>query len=137
MGDLSSWTIREQANPFDLAIGAVKQMGYSNRRGVNSAAFITGRRTGVVYLIGVLVVVAFIASMVKGIVSGREGAGPTPPVSLRTAARFDPQRFILNGLLVPALDTDAMPLRWVDPRPAIQCRPGTSVRVNGVPLVPD
>ena len=82
--------------------------------------------------------VAFIASMVKGIVSVREGegAGPTTPVSLTTAARFDPQRFILNGLLVPALDTDAVPLRWVDPRPAIQCRPGTSVRVNGVPLVP-
>jgi len=33
MGDLTSWTIREQANQFDLAIGAVKRMGYSNRRG--------------------------------------------------------------------------------------------------------
>ena len=102
------------------------------------AAIITGRRTGVVSLIGVLVVAAFIASMVKGIVSVREGegAGPTTPVSLTTAARFDPQRFILNGLLVPALDADAVPLRWVDPRPVIQCRPGTSVRVNGMPLVP-
>jgi hypothetical protein len=82
--------------------------------------------------------VAFIASTVKGIASVRqgEGAGPTTPVSFPTAARFDPQRFILNGLLVPSLDTDAVPLRWVDPRPAIQCRPGTSVRVNGVPLAP-
>ena len=82
--------------------------------------------------------VAFIASTAKGIVSVREGegAGPTTPVSLTTSARFDPQRFILNGLLVPAVDTDRMPLRWIDPRPAIQCRPGTSVRVNGVPLVP-
>ena len=82
--------------------------------------------------------VAFIASTVKGIVSVREGegAGPTTPVSFTPAARFDPQRFILNGLLVPALDTDAVPLRWVDPRPAIQCRPGTSVRVNGGPLTP-
>ena len=82
--------------------------------------------------------VAFIASTVKGIVSVREGegAGPTTPVSRTTAARFHPQRFILNGLLVPALDTDAVPLRWVDPRPAIQCKPGTSVRVNGVPLTP-
>ena len=86
----------------------------------------------------VVVVVAFLASTVKGIVSVREGegAGPATPVSLATAARFDPQRFILNGLLVPALDTDAVPLRWVDPRPAIQCGPETSVRVNGVPLVP-
>ena len=33
MGDLTSWTIREQADQFDLAIGAVKRMGYSNRRG--------------------------------------------------------------------------------------------------------
>ena len=85
-----------------------------------------------------VVVVAFIASMVKGIASVREGegAGPTTPVSLTKAARFDPQRFILNGLLVPALDTDAVPLRWVDPRSALQCRPGTNLRVNGVPLVP-
>jgi hypothetical protein len=82
--------------------------------------------------------VALIASTVKGIVSVREGegAGRTTPVSVTTAAGFDPQRFILNGLLVPALDTDAVPLRWVDPRPAIQCRPGTSVRVNGGPLTP-
>lgn len=33
MGDVTSWTIREQADQFDLAIGAVKRMGYSNRRG--------------------------------------------------------------------------------------------------------
>ena len=73
----------------------------------------------------VVVVGAFIASTVRGIVSVREGegAGPTTPVSLTTTARFDPQRFILNGLLVPGIDTDAV-LRWVDPRPAIQCRPG-------------
>ena len=82
--------------------------------------------------------VAFIASTAEGIVSVREGedAGPPTPVSRPTAARFNPQRFILNGLLVPALDTDAVPLRWVDPRPAIQCGRGTSVRVNGVPLAP-
>jgi hypothetical protein len=42
---------------------------------------------------------------------------------------------MLNGLLVPALDSDAMPLRWVDPRPALACGPGTSVYVNGRPLV--
>lgn len=33
MGDLTSWIIRAQAEQFDRAIGAVKQMGYSNRRG--------------------------------------------------------------------------------------------------------
>jgi signal-transduction protein with cAMP-binding, CBS, and nucleotidyltransferase domain len=33
MGDVTNWIIREQAEQFDRAIGAVKQMGYSNRRG--------------------------------------------------------------------------------------------------------
>jgi CBS domain-containing protein len=33
MGDVTGWTIREQADQFDLAIAAVKQMGHSNRRG--------------------------------------------------------------------------------------------------------
>jgi hypothetical protein len=33
MGDITSWIIRTQAEEFDRAIGAVKQMGYSNRRG--------------------------------------------------------------------------------------------------------
>jgi hypothetical protein len=66
-------------------------------------------------------------------------AGSAPPERLGTvAARVaapDPSRFILNALLVPALDGDAVPLRWVDPRPALRCGPGTSVRVNHEPLV--
>lgn len=44
-------------------------------------------------------------------------------------------RFLLNALLVPALDVDAMPLRWVDPRSALGCGPGSAVRVDGAPLV--
>jgi hypothetical protein len=31
---------------------------------------------------------------------------------------------------VPALDADAVPLRWVDPRPALHCGPDTTVHVN-------
>src|SRR5262245_25884887 len=42
---------------------------------------------------------------------------------------------ILNALLVPALDDDALPLRWRDPRTALRCGPDTTVRVNGEPLV--
>jgi hypothetical protein len=42
---------------------------------------------------------------------------------------------MLNALLVPALDADAVPLRWVDPRSALRCGPNTTVRVNGEPLV--
>ena len=48
----------------------------------------------------------------------------------------DVSRFILNALLVPALDPDSSILRWVDPRPRLRCGPGTVVRVNGVPLRP-
>ena len=49
---------------------------------------------------------------------------------------FDPSRFVLNALLVPALDADAVPLRWVDPRPALHCAPDATVHVNRAPLVP-
>jgi hypothetical protein len=48
----------------------------------------------------------------------------------------DASRFILNALLVPALDPDSSILRWVDPRPRLRCGPGTVVRVNGAPLRP-
>ena len=33
MGDATRWVIRTQQERMDLAIGAVKQMGMSNRRG--------------------------------------------------------------------------------------------------------
>lgn len=56
-------------------------------------------------------------------------AAPAPRLA------FDPSRFILNALLVPALDTDAVPLRWADPRPAMRCGPQTTVRVNREPLL--
>jgi hypothetical protein len=37
---------------------------------------------------------------------------------------------------VPALDADAVPLRWVDPRPAMRCGSATTVTVDHRPLVP-
>ena len=58
-----------------------------------------------------------------------------PPIAAAAPASVDPSRFILNALLVPALDADAVPLRWVDPRPALRCGPDTTVRVNGERLV--
>jgi hypothetical protein len=57
------------------------------------------------------------------------GAAAAPDVSPHAS------RFLLNALLVPALDADAMPLRWVDPRPALGCGPDSAVRVDGAPLV--
>jgi hypothetical protein len=63
------------------------------------------------------------------------GSNPSPAPTARTAPQtFDPSRFILNALLVPALDGDAVPLRWVDPRAPALCGPGTEVRVNHEPL---
>lgn len=60
-----------------------------------------------------------------------------PANELPAAAKGpDVSRFILNALLVPALDPDSSILRWVDPRPRLRCGPGTVVRVNGVPLKP-
>jgi hypothetical protein len=64
------------------------------------------------------------------------GARPSqPPLAVAPPAALDPSRFILNALLAPALDGDAVPLRWVDPRPASRCGPDTSVRVNREPLL--
>ena len=58
-----------------------------------------------------------------------------PPIAAAPPGAFDPSRFILNALLVPALDADAVPLRWVDPRPRLRCGPDTTVRVNHEPLL--
>ena len=57
------------------------------------------------------------------------------PVTAAAPAAMDSSRFILNAFLVPALDIDALPLRWVDPRPASRCGPNTTLRVNGEPLL--
>ena len=56
------------------------------------------------------------------------------PTSAAGKAAIDPSPFMLNAFLVPALDNDHVPLRWVDPRPRMRCGPGTVVRVNGLPL---
>jgi len=66
------------------------------------------------------------------------GGKPANPVTTATAAGdvFDPAPFMLNALLVPALDADAEKLVWVDPRPVAQCGPATTVLVNRKPLVP-
>lgn len=59
-----------------------------------------------------------------------------PPPAPPTSAGFNPSPFMLNAFLVPALDPDALPLRWVDPRPALHCEANTAVLVNGVRLKP-
>jgi hemoglobin-like flavoprotein len=57
------------------------------------------------------------------------------PIAAGPQSATNPTRFLLNALLVPALDTDALPLRWADPRGPSQCGANTTVRVNGEPLL--
>jgi hypothetical protein len=60
---------------------------------------------------------------------------PSPLAVAVPPAASQSARFILNALLAPTLDSDALPLRWIDPRPASLCGPATTVRVNRAPLV--
>src|SRR5262245_40987131 len=97
----------------------------------------------VLSLTAVLVCVVVIASalglaVVPGLRDTPAPVGALPRAAAGAAASraADHSRFVLNALLVPALDGDAVPLRWVDPRPAVQCGPDTTVRVDGAPLVP-
>jgi hypothetical protein len=105
---------------------------------VNSAGHRHDQRAGTVYLVGVAVAAAFTFALVKGHFDlGAHAGAAARDIDARAAqAPFDPARFMLNALLVPALDGEALPLRWVDPRPALHCRSGADVRVNGAPLVP-
>jgi len=62
----------------------------------------------------------------------RTDRAPTAPTPI---AALDVSPFVLNAFLVPALDSDALPLRWTDPRPPSRCGSATTVSVNGEPLV--
>lgn len=76
------------------------------------------------------------AAIGLGAMVSATAARPVPPVAAAARPAFDPSPFILNALLAPALDAEALPLRWVDPRPTMHCRPETWVRVNGRTLRP-
>lgn len=58
------------------------------------------------------------------------------PTQVGHSARpnWDPARFLLNAFLVTALEQDALPPRWFDPRAKLNCGPDTTVHVNGKPL---
>lgn len=66
-------------------------------------------------------------------ISGAHAQSGRLPLAAEPAG-LDPSRFILNALLVPALDPEALPLRWADPRLAMRCGHRSKVRVNGEPL---
>lgn len=79
----------------------------------------------------------FAAALLLSGIQAAAGTRTSEPAVTASAlvASADPHRFILNALLVPALDDDALPMRFVDPRPIAQCGPNTAVRMNGKPLV--
>jgi hypothetical protein len=87
------------------------------------------------HVVGLVAILGLVAALGLSMMPPADSARPTQP-SIATAppAAPDPAQFILNALLVPALDPDAAPLRWVDPRPRQRCGPGTTVLVNGEPL---
>lgn len=92
-------------------------------------------------ILGTLVLIAFaIAAAVRSHRMHEPPSGAQPMDIAAAAAAgggaFDPAPFMLNALLVPALDADTEPLRWTDPRPIAQCADGTTVLVDHKPLVP-
>jgi hypothetical protein len=94
--------------------------------GISTAGFL-----GVLGSIALAILVA-----VQAFSSNRDDTMSQPIVTAPTLHMpFDPSPFILNALLVPAIDADAVPLRWVDPRPASLCGPDTKVLVDRKPLV--
>ncbi len=84
---------------------------------------------------GFVAALAFAAVLLLSGIQTAGGSRSGEPPADAGPSTADASRFILNALLVPALDDDAMPLRFVDPRPVAQCGPHTGVRVNGKPLV--
>jgi hypothetical protein len=104
---------------------------YARRAPLRAAGLFTamGAASALGYAIGLAAAIG-LGAMVSATI-----ARPADPAPAGTRG-LDPSRFILNALLVPALDPDSSLLRWVDPRPRLRCGPGTVVRVNGAPLKP-
>lgn len=97
--------------------------------GISTAA----RRSRISYLILVL---GFAAAAGWGL-NLTAGRAPQPGAARAPAyatVSEHPARFLLNVLLVPVLDAEAVPLRWVDPRRGMRCGPTTTIAVNGKPL---
>lgn len=95
------------------------------------------RASGRARVVGLAVAIALAAAVGLSIMPTARSARPNPPpiAAAPPPAAVDPSRFILNALLAPALDADAVPLLWVDPRPTLGCGPNATVRVNGEPLL--
>jgi len=84
---------------------------------------------------GLVAAIAVVAALAATVILVTTSHSRPAAVAPEVQAAIDPARFILNALLVPALDADSVPLRWVDPRSRSLCGPATTVRVNHRPLV--
>ena len=89
----------------------------------------TGIASGFGYALGLAAALGVIF-----ILNAAKARPDRPPVAAARPSGFDPSRFILNALLVPALDSEALPFRWADPRPPLGCGSNAVVRVNRKPL---
>ena len=93
--------------------------------------------TRIMWLVAVGLGLCAVIALGMGAVRTADGAREvlSPGAAAAPDASPHASRFLLNALLVPALDADAVPFRWVDPRPALGCGPDSAVRVDGAPLV--
>ena len=90
----------------------------------------------VLSIVAVIALGILIAGQLHRMHAKTSAGKPANLVAMASGSTFDPGPFMLNALLVPALDPDSDPLVWTDPRPIAQCGPATTVLVNRKPLVP-
>lgn len=126
--------MRRNEFPRDAVLPHIE---YARRAPLRAASLFTavGLASALGYALGLAAAIGLGAMISTTFAQQR--AEPVP-----AAKMFDPSPYMLNAFLVPALDADAMPLRWVDPRPVMGCEPETAVWVNGErlragELVPD
>jgi hypothetical protein len=106
---------------------------YARRAPLQAAGLFTavGLASALGYALGLAAAIG-LGAMITATLD-RKNATAAPTVA---HAGFDPSPFILNAFLVPALDADAVPLRFVDPRPAMGCERQAAVWVNRQRLKP-
>lgn len=122
--------MRRSDFPRQAVLPHIEYIEYARRAPLRAAGLFTaiGLASALGYALGLAAAVG-LGAMISATFA-------QPAKAPAAAAAFDPSRYMLNAFLVPALDPDAVPLRWVDPRPAMSCDRNTAVRVNGERLKP-